>query len=142
MSDVVKISVRNLVEFILNSGDIDNEKVGTDSTEAMIAGGKLHRKIQKRKGIEYRAEVPLKMQFEYDELTICVEGRADGIIDGEICTIDEIKGVTTDLSYITEPVFVHKAQAMCYGYFYCVQKDLEKIKIHMTYGDLETEEIK
>ncbi len=142
MSNVVKISVRNLVEFILNSGDIDNEKVGTDSMEAMIAGGKLHRKIQKRKGIEYKAEVPLKMQFDYDEFVIEVEGRADGIIDGDICIIDEIKGVTTDLSYITEPVYVHKAQAMCYGYFYCVQNELDKINIHMTYGDLETEEIK
>ena len=142
MSNIIKISVRNLVEFILNSGDIDNERVGTDSMEAMIAGGKLHRKIQKRKGIEYKAEVPLKMQFDYEDFIIEVEGRADGIIDGEVCTIDEIKGVNTDLSYIKEPIFIHKAQAMCYGYFYCVQKELDKINIHMTYGDLETEEIK
>lgn len=142
MNNLIKISVRNLVEFILVSGDIDNERIGMDSMEAMLAGGRLHRKIQKQKGITYKAEVPLKMQFEYEEFVIEVEGRADGIIDGEICTIDEIKGVSTDLSFITEPIFIHKAQAMCYGYFYCVQKDLDKIIIHMTYGDLETEEIK
>ncbi len=143
MSNIVKISVRNLVEFILNSGDIDNEKVGSDSVEAMLAGGKLHRKLQKRKGIEYKAEVPMKMLFDYEDFSIQVEGRADGVIENdEICTIDEIKGVNTDLAYIKEPIFVHKAQAMCYGYFYCAMKHLGRINIHMTYGDLETEETK
>ncbi len=142
MNNIVKISVRNLVEFVLNSGDIDNERIGTDSMEAMLAGGRLHRKIQKRQGVNYRAEVPLKMQFDYEEFVIEVEGRADGITDGELCVIDEIKGVSSGLTFITEPVPVHEAQAMCYGYFYCTQKELDRIKIHLIYGDLETEETK
>lgn len=144
---VLKISVRNLVEFILRGGDIDNRNVSGASLEAMLAGGKLHRKIQKRKGANYKAEVPLKMEFDYEKFRIIVEGRADGIIDGDIITIDEIKGVRTDLEYIKEPVYVHKAQAMCYGYFYCAQNNLDKIKIHMTYANLDyaetdSEEIK
>ena len=40
----VHISVRNLVEFILRSGDIDNRVAGTDK-DAMLLGGKMHRKI-------------------------------------------------------------------------------------------------
>ena len=40
---LVRISVRNLVEFILRSGDIDNRAGGADK-DAMLLGGKIHRK--------------------------------------------------------------------------------------------------
>ena len=46
----VRISVRNLVEFILRSGDLDNRKDKTPDKIAMQAGAKMHRKIQKRMG--------------------------------------------------------------------------------------------
>ena len=41
----IRISVRNLVEFILRHGDIDNRTGGADK-EAMQQGGRIHRKIQ------------------------------------------------------------------------------------------------
>ena len=44
---VVRISVRNLVEFILRSGDLDN-RGGSSDREAMQKGSRLHRKIQGR----------------------------------------------------------------------------------------------
>ena len=56
----IRISVRNLVEFVLRSGDLDNRRTAGAKKEAMQAGGRLHRKIQKRMGSEYRAEVSLK----------------------------------------------------------------------------------
>ena len=46
---VVRISVRNLVEFILRSGDLDN-RGGSSDREAMQKGSRLHRKIQGRMG--------------------------------------------------------------------------------------------
>ena len=46
----IRISVRNLVEFILRSGDIDNRRASLDTMEAMQAGSRLHRKIQKKMG--------------------------------------------------------------------------------------------
>ena len=55
----VRISVRSLVEFIMRGGDIDNRIAGGDK-DAMLLGGKIHRKIQKRMGADYRAEVSLK----------------------------------------------------------------------------------
>ena len=62
MSDtVIKISVRSLVEFILREGDIDNRKKAGKDTEAMQAGSRIHRKIQRQMGAGYRAEVPLKI---------------------------------------------------------------------------------
>ena len=58
--ETIRISVRNLVEFILRSGDIDNRKGGIADKEAMQLGSRLHRKIQGQMGADYRAEVPLK----------------------------------------------------------------------------------
>lgn len=138
----VKISVRNLVEFILRSGDIDNRYATGPDADAMQAGSRLHRKIQGRMGADYRAEVTLRIDVPYEKFDIIVEGRADGIIEGEITTIDEIKGVRKDVAFITEPVYVHKAQAMCYAYIYGSQQGLDKIRIQLTYANLETEEIK
>ena len=43
----IRVSVRNLVEFVLRSGDIDNRHSAGDQKEAMLAGSRLHRKIQK-----------------------------------------------------------------------------------------------
>lgn len=140
---VVKISVRNLVEFILRSGDIDNKKGTGPDKDAMQAGSKMHRKIQRRMGSNYHAEIPLKMVYETEEFTICIEGRADGIIiEDEMTTVDEIKGIFKDLDYLSEPVFVHKAQAMCYAYIYAKDHQKKEIQIQMTYCNLDTEQIK
>ena len=57
---VTRISVRNLVEFILQSGDLDNRR-GTIDKDAMLKGSRLHRKLQKQMGGDYRAEVALRM---------------------------------------------------------------------------------
>ena len=87
----IRISVRRLVEFLLRSGDLDNRRTAGAKREAMQAGARLHRKIQRRMGAGYRAEVSLKHRVSEDEFTLLVEGRADGIIerDGQV-TIDEI----------------------------------------------------
>lgn len=77
----VHISVRNLVEFILRSGDIDNRRASSPEN-AMQEGGRIHRMIQKRMGADYHAEVALKYLYETEKYVIVVEGRADGIITG------------------------------------------------------------
>lgn len=141
----VRISVRALVEFVLRSGDIDNRRSGAAQKDAMAAGIRIHKKIQKRMGGNYRAEVPLKYTAldEEEDIELLVEGRADGIFEEDgIVTIDEIKGVYMDLERLTEPVAVHMAQAMCYGYFYCCDRDLDGVRIQLTYCNLETEEIR
>ena len=96
----VRISVRALVEFVLRSGDIDNRRSGAAQKDAMAAGTRIHKKIQKRMGGNYRAEVPLKYAAldEEEDIELLVEGRADGIFEEDgIVTIDEIKGVYMDL---------------------------------------------
>ena len=140
---IIRISVRNLVEFILREGDIDNRKAGLPDKEAMQLGGRIHRKIQRQMGSDYYAEVPLKITVPCEGFAIQIEGRADGIqktADGVV--VDEIKGVLRELEYIEKPVGVHLAQAKCYGYIYGKQQELDSITIQMTYCQVETEEVK
>ena len=138
----VRISVRNLVEFIMRSGNLDNRN-GSMDKEAMQKGSRLHRKIQKQMGSSYMAEVPLKKETEYEDVVIVVEGRADGIFNenGET-SIDEIKGIYGNVENLKEPIAVHRAQAMCYGWIYAEKQKLDSIGIQMTYANLDTEEIR
>jgi hypothetical protein len=75
----VKVSVRSLVEFILRSGDLNQSRGGWADREAMQAGSRIHRKIQKSRGSGYRAEVALRYTVDGEDYRLVVEGRADGI---------------------------------------------------------------
>lgn len=139
----IRISVRDLVEFVLRSGDLDNRRSAAAEKDAMQAGSRLHRKIQKRMGADYRSEVSLKHIVEEEEFQISVEGRADGIIENATgVTIDEIKCVYKDLNYLEEPIGVHMAQAMCYGYIYSTAHNLKTVTMQLTYCQIESEEIR
>lgn len=139
---VICISVRNLVEFILRSGDLDSKR-GVQDKEAMQKGSRLHRKIQKQMGSNYRAEVSLKYDMEYEDLILRVEGRADGIFtENEKICIDEIKGIYRNVESLESAVPVHRAQAMCYAWITAVQEDQKEIGIQLTYANLDTEEIR
>lgn len=164
----IRISVRYLVEFILRSGDITSSKTKADP-ESMQMGSRMHRRIQKKMGDNYEAEVPLSItvpvSFNDMDFSLTIEGRADGIIykdkdndqaeedilllkldntgdEAPEVIIDEIKGVFRELSHISEPVGVHRAQAMCYAYIYAVKFNHKRIGIRLTYCNLETEQLK
>ena len=155
----IKISVRNLVEFILRSGDIDNRRFTLADT-AMQEGSRIHRMIQRRMGSEYHAEVPVKFCFETENYQVLIDGRMDGVIipagslnaaqnnqlteigKEQIITIDEIKGTYREVHKMKEPVPVHMAQAMCYAYIYATQNHLPCIRVRMTYCNMITEELK
>lgn len=141
---VIRISVRNLVEFVMRSGDLDNRRLSGAEKDAMQAGSRIHRKIQKQMGAGYKAEVSLSTRIDEGEFELLVEGRADGImtdVSGHV-VIDEIKGVYLDIDRLEEPIQVHLAQAMCYGYMYAKQEQLAEIGIQVTYCQLETEDIR
>ena len=136
------ISVRNLVEFLLRSGDLDNRYGGRKDAEAMQAGSRLHRKIQGSMRSGYQAEVTLKHLVELEEVLVSVEGRADGIwMDQGVCTIDEIKGTYQDVNQLPGALPAHLAQAKCYAYLYAVQQRLKTIRTRMIYANLDTEEM-
>ncbi|HAF27027.1 MAG TPA: helicase [Lachnospiraceae bacterium] len=140
----IEISVRDLVEFILRSGDIDN-RGGASRESAMLEGARLHRKIQSRMGTDYKAEVKMSHVIYGDKYDILIEGRADGVIESpgsERIIIDEIKTTYRDLSRIEEPEKVHLAQAKCYAYFCALSKGVSQIGVRMTYCNIKSEAIR
>ncbi len=141
MDNKIKISVRNLIEFVMRSGDIDNSFM---SMNRALEGTLAHQKVQKSYGPEYKSEYTLRHIFSYDRFIIEIEGRADGIfiLPDEII-IDEIKSTTKDLEDIHEDFNqLHWAQAKCYGYIYALQNKLVDIGIQLTYFNIESEETK
>ncbi|KNF07858.1 Rad3-like DNA helicase [Gottschalkia purinilytica] len=139
--NTIKISVRNLVEFVLRSGDLN---VRFMSANRALEGTKAHQKVQKNAGENYKSEVHLSYALEYGGFVFIVEGRADGIvhIDDKVL-IDEIKSTTRPLESIDENYnSLHWAQAKCYGYIYGRQNNLKEISIQLTYFNIDTEEVK
>lgn len=135
----VKISVRNLIEFVKRSGDIDRRFF---SNKRAIEGIKAHQKIQKSYTKNYLTEVFLRTHEEIEDINFTVEGRADGIEVAESVTIDEIKSTTRDLEELEkEENLMHWAQAKCYAYIYAKEKGLDDINVMLTYYQLETEEV-
>ncbi|ABR50300.1 DEAD_2 domain protein [Alkaliphilus metalliredigens QYMF] len=137
----IKVSVGNLVEFVLRSGNLDS---GFSGGSSAIEGTRAHQKIQKNYGENDTSEITLKYSFDYQEHKMTVKGRADGIIlEDEKVIIDEIKTVTKSLDEIEENDYpIHWGQAQCYAYIYAKENNLEAIGVQLTYYQLETQEIK
>ncbi|WP_130838007.1 ATP-dependent DNA helicase [Lachnoclostridium sp. Marseille-P6806] len=154
MTTEMRVSVRSLVEFVLRNGDLDN-RAGAAPEEAMLAGARMHRRLQKQAGPDYQPEVSLCCRWEYTEpnfrpFSVLVEGRADGIFTGRLPddpaseegpVIDEIKSTYRNLARMTEPDPVHLAQARCYAWMYCAEQGAEFVYVRLSYVNLDNEDI-
>lgn len=134
--ELIKISIRNLVEFVLRRGSIDSR---IKASVRALEGIKGHKKIQSSYSEKDRAEVTLKEDIDFKDFTLRVEGRADGILEeNEKIIIDEIKTTTKnvmDIDYDFNEL--HWAQAKVYAYIYSKEKDLESIIVQLTYYNVE-----
>ena len=100
MKNKVKISVRDLVEFILQGGDLFS---GFSGTSRNVEAIKAHQKIQDSSEEDYLAEVSVKQEVIFEDMFIEVSGRIDGVIQREgIVVIDEIKTTTIPLVQVEE----------------------------------------
>ena len=126
------ISVHQLVDFLLRTGDIDN-RVFNKST--MSEGTRIHSYYQSKQGKDYLSEYLLRQTFEVEDFTITLEGRADGIIVGnEKVIIDEIKSTISPLDeFYKEQKEWHLGQAKCYALMYAMEQNLDVIDIQLTY---------
>ncbi len=141
---IIKDSVRGIIEYVLKQGSIDDRYTGsTRALEGTLAHQKLQSNNEKLYS-NYKKEVRLQEEFEIDNVTLIVDGRADGIIieDNEVY-IEEIKSTMKSLILIDEDYNqLHWAQAKFYAYIYSKQNELKKIIIRLSYFNLETEEVK
>ena len=140
MKRTLKIAVRNLVEFILRSGDLDMAFFGGSRPVDAI---RIHQKIQKSRPKEYTSEVTVSHTVETDRYILEIGGRIDGIyVYPDRIIIDEIKTTTKDLELLEQndnPF--HWGQAQCYAYIYAAGHGLEKIDVQLTYYNMDTKEI-
>ncbi|HBM3816664.1 TPA: ATP-dependent DNA helicase [Listeria innocua] len=134
----VQISVRRLVEFVLKSGSIDSRMTSSDRA---LEGTKIHQLLQKEAGEEYEAEISLKLVRVIDDISFTLEGRADGVINGEM--IDEIKTTEVEMDEITEDFRpLHWAQLICYGFMLAEKSDLAEVTLQLTYYQVADKEVK
>ncbi|HBM3639408.1 TPA: ATP-dependent DNA helicase [Listeria innocua] len=134
----VQISVRRLVEFVLKSGSIDSRMTSSDRA---LEGTKIHQLLQKEAGEGYEAEVSLKLVRVIDDISFTLEGRADGVINGEM--IDEIKTTEVEMDEITEDFRpLHWAQLICYGFMLAEKSDLAEVTLQLTYYQVADKEVK
>ena len=137
----IRLSVRELVEFLLRTGSIDSRFTGFDRANE---GARIHRRLQKAAGEGYAAEVFLTAERTMEGIGFTIEGRADGIFTDEDGTvvIDEIKTTAAPTDAITEDMNpCHWAQGMVYGAICAEQRELETLDVRLTYYQIDTDEI-
>lgn len=126
------LSVHQLVDFLLRTGDIDNRVFNRTS---MNEGSLIHSLYQSKQGPNYISEYPLKATVVVEEIPVTIQGRADGIIiNGNEYTIDEIKTTVIDLKEFRDNNLLwHLGQAKCYAYMFAKEKGLKTISVKLTY---------
>ncbi|MBM7711716.1 helicase C-terminal domain-containing protein [Enterococcus xiangfangensis] len=137
---VKKLAIRELVEFILRSGSLDE---GKNSNHTPQEGARIHRKLQKEAGPDYQKEVWLKKPLEIAETAVQIEGRADGIYrEGDRVFVDEIKTSETPFEELEAgTINLYFYQAMVYAYIYSEQEELTEISTRLTYFQTTEEKI-
>ena len=128
-NELIKISIRNLVEFVLRRGSIDSR---IKASVRALEGIKGHKKIQSSYSEKDRAEVTLKEDIDFEDFTLRVLEENKKII------IDEIKTTTKnvmDIDYDFNEL--HWAQAKVYAYIYSKEKNLDSIIVQLTYYNVE-----
>lgn len=141
---ILRESVRNLVEFCLRMGDIDNRFSGTSARA--VEGIKAHQKLQEDNDSiysNYTKEADLDYEFNLENIILRLEGRADGIIiEDDKVIIEEIKSTYRKFSQIDDSNELHWAQAKFYAFIYGKENNIEEIYIRLSYVQLDTYEVR
>jgi DNA excision repair protein ERCC-2 len=141
VKSALQISVRNLVDFTLRSGDLETSfALSANPVEAIYA----HQRIQKSRGENYTREVSVSHRVETEQFLLDIVGRIDGLyLHPDRVIVDEIKTTTRDLDAVArEDNPLHWGQAQCYASIYAFQNNLNEIEVQLTYYHLETGDIR
>ena len=126
-NDILHASVRRVVEFTLQSGDI-----APTSIAAMQTGLRGHKARQEISG--QTAERTVHWQGECEGLSLLINGRIDLLHeDREIPLIEEIKLISPTAPLPDAAVPVHRMQAVCYAHMLCEELKLETVSVQIAY---------
>jgi DNA excision repair protein ERCC-2 len=136
------VSVRSLVEFVLQSGDLTSG--GFQRRDRAQLGTQGHKRVQRSRPEGYQMEVEITHHVEGADPGLEVRGRIDGLYANQVPVIlEEIKTTTLSLELVSEEHnHLHWAQAYCYAYMYAQQHQLSEISIHLTYYHLDSQKEK
>ena len=137
----LKVSVRDLVEFSMRTGDLAFEYTGSSRSIEAI---RIHQKIQKSRPDGYRAEVTVSRQIETESFFLTVSGRADGVFEsGGIFKVEEIKSVTADVDRLNPQDHpLHWGQVQCYAAILGAERDARDVDLQLTYANLDNDRIR
>ena len=137
---LIKISVGELIGFVLRSGDLVSG--GFASAARLYEGTRAHQKVQRSRPGDYQSEVVVSHRVETDEFCLEIGGRVDGLmVEGERVVVEEIKTTEGELDPERPDNPAHWAQAKAYAYILAVQNDLERVDIQLTYVRLDPWEV-
>lgn len=138
-----KIGIRQLVEFVLRSGDLNETK---NSQNTALNGARIHRRLQKKrsKDPDYQSEVYLKTEVTMNDNEYLISGRADGLkITDKNALIEEIKTSDQPFEELSNNTLeLYWGQVKVYGYL--ILKDhpeFDHVTLRLTYFQVSTEKI-
>jgi DNA excision repair protein ERCC-2 len=150
---VFAISVRELVEFCLRTGDLGGDRDFMSPSRA-LEGTRGHQRLQRSRPEGYQAEVTVSKELDCGSHILRVQGRIDGIWRREDRTIvEEIKTVLefpdageatlwdrieANLNPNCLPQWLHVAQARVYAWLFADQEKLETLSIQLTYLEIQS----
>ncbi|USS90668.1 ATP-dependent DNA helicase [Fructilactobacillus carniphilus] len=128
-----KIGVRELVGFILRSGDLNSSLSSFNTPQA---GTRIHKRLQHHRGPDYQAEATLQTEVELNRRPVLIHGRADGLIvhDNQV-EIEEIKTSDTAWDFLPEnQLILYWGQAKLYAALLMrEQPEVHEVKLTLTY---------
>lgn len=138
-----KIGIRQLVEFVLRSGDLNETK---NSQNTALNGARIHRRLQKERSkvSDYESEVYLKTDVTMNDTQYVISGRADGItLTDDKVSIEEIK--TSDQAYdelSDNTLELYWGQVKVYGYIILQEHpEFDHVTLQLTYFQVSTEKV-
>ena len=137
----IKITARDIVNFIYSGGDLTNE---FQSNKRALEGIESHSYLQNKYHEGDQKEVSIETLFEDGDYSFYITGRMDGLLkENNKLIIEEIKSTKTDLNLIeidTRPE--HLMQVKMYAYMYIKKHNLKSINVRLTYIVIEGYETK
>jgi len=138
-----KIGIRQLVEFVLRSGDLNETK---NSQNTAQNGARIHRRLQKKRSVDkdYESEVYLKSIVSMNDTDYLISGRADGIkMTDADALIEEFKTSDQPFDELSDNTLeLYWGQVKVYGYLLLKDHpEYEHVTLRLTYFRVSTEEI-
>jgi len=139
----VSVSVRGLIAFVLQTGDIDSGFVGSSR---LAEGIWHHQAIQRTNKFlsspvnRYTAEVAVSHAVTKGGIRLEIGGRIDGVFEsGGGITIQEIKSTSEPLEDLSEESHpLHWAQAKCYAFMYGRERGVKEVSVQLVYSHLDS----